>query len=157
MVLMRNSFILILFIGLCSCYKNDIYDRIDSIPSHGWTYGDTMSYAIVIKDTNAHYQVYINVRHKAAYPYSNLWVKLITKSPLGHLQSKDLSLPLAAESGEWYGTSISDIISHKILIQNNAIFQHIGTYEFRILQNSRDSLLIDILDIGIRLEKVKQQ
>lgn len=118
------------------------------------TYKDSLSFQVNIIDTMAGYNVYVNLRHLATYPYSNMWIKLRTTTPDGKMQEKDLSLPMADEFGKWYGTSVSDIVDQKILIQPNAAMPQMGTYTFTIFQNSRDSIVTDLLDMGVRLERI---
>ncbi len=142
-------------ITITSCQQSNVFDSVQPIPIEGFGYSDSLVYDVKINDTAAHYNLYITLRHKATYPYSNLWLKVGTRLPDNSYTSKDLSLPLCELSGKWYGTTIADIVSQKISIQPNATLSQGGVYTFSIMQNSRDSLVSDLLEMGIRLERIQ--
>lgn len=141
---------------LFSCERNNVFDKSSPIPGNQLTYKDSLAFQVQVTDTLSEYNVYVNLRHLATYPYSNMWIKLKTISPDGKAQEKDLSLPMADEFGKWYGTSVSDIVDQKILIQPNASMPRSGTYTFILFQNSRDSIVTDLLDMGVRLERISK-
>jgi gliding motility-associated lipoprotein GldH len=140
---------------LSACQKNNVYDFVKATPGKGFGYADSLDFKVQINDTTSHYNMYVNVRHLAAYPYSNLWIRLSTTYPNGSHDTKDLSLPLANDEGKWYGVAIADVVNQKILVQPNASLSQGGVYTFNIMQNSRDSLLQDLLELGVRLERIK--
>ena len=146
--------ILILVVVFTACDENRIFEQNSEIPDRSWDYDTVMPFEVTISDTNLHYNVYVNLRHTNQYANSNLWVLLHTTFPSGEKLEKRVELPLASTEGKWYGNSAGSIINHQILIQPNAVFPEAGIYKFEIEQNMRRNPLEEVLDVGIRVEKV---
>lgn len=71
--------------------------------------------------------------------------------------SQQFDLPLASQTG-WTGTGMDDIFEHRILLYKQPVkFRRQGDYTVTLEQVMRENPLEEILNVGIRLEKVKQQ
>ncbi|WP_160712159.1 gliding motility lipoprotein GldH [Chitinophaga solisilvae] len=146
----------------CKPLKMDAYEKNLEIPGHDWAYDYKPSFEVNIQpeDTASLYDIYVNVRHTDAYPYSNMWLLVGTTYP-GDSIPKDqrVELPLADISGKWSGTGTSgiikhdDIIEHRVPIQHNAIFNKPGTYKFTFEQNMRQNPLPHVMNVGLRISK----
>jgi gliding motility-associated lipoprotein GldH len=151
-----NKCILVVLICLLivSCTSKDVYFQYKTIALKGWNKDSLYSFDINIKDTSAFYNVYVNVRNKGEYQYQNLWIFLNKTSP-DSIQTKDsIECYLADQRGKWLGTGIGSIMEMSILYQQNVRFRTSGKYIFKIAQGMRDSILVGINDVGMRVEKV---
>jgi gliding motility-associated lipoprotein GldH len=99
-----------------------------------------------------------SVRHTDAYHFNNLWVKMKSTAPGDSISSsQQFDLPLASQTG-WTGTGMDDIYEHRILLYRQPVkFLRQGEYSVVLEQVMRENPLEEILNVGIRLEKVKQQ
>jgi len=70
--------------------------------------------------------------------------------------SQQFDLPLASTSA-WTGTGMDDIFEHRILLYRRPVkFRMQGNYSVTLEQVMRENPLEEIMNVGIRLEKVKQ-
>lgn len=147
---------LLLLAAACKPMKMDAYEKNLEIPGHDWAYGykPTFDVNILPEDTATLFDIYVNVRHSDAYPYSNLWLLIGTQYPGDSIPKEQrVELPLADINGKWHGNGIDDIFEHRVLIQQKALFNKPGTYHFTFEQNMRQNPLPHVMNIGLRIEK----
>lgn len=147
---------LLLLAAACKPIKMDAYEKNLEIPGHDWAYDYKPSFDVTIQpeDTANLYDIYVNVRHTDAYPYSNIWLLVGTRYPGDSIPKEQrVELPLADINGKWHGSGIDDIYEHRVLIQQKAIFSKPGTYKFTFEQNMRQNPLPHVMNIGLRIEK----
>ncbi len=143
---------------LASCVQNDLFEKNISLPSHQWEHSFTPSISFNITDTLSSYNIFLVVRHTDAYHFNNLWIKLKSKAPGDSATStQQFDLPLATQTG-WSGTGMDDIFEHRILLNRRPVnFRRQGEYSFTLEQVMRENPLEEMMNVGIRLEKVRQQ
>jgi len=154
---MKNRFLQAIFISmlLVGCSGNDIYFQYNPVAVKGWSKDTAYVFNVPVSDTTATYNVYVNIRNRSDYPYQNLWLFLKKISP-DTIQTKDsIECYLADQRGKWLGTGMGSIMEMPVLYQQNVRFNKAGTYRYEIVQGMRDTMLIGINDIGMRVEKVK--
>ena len=140
---------------LIGCSGNDIYFQYNPVAVKGWSKDTAYVFNVPVSDTTATYNVYVNIRNRSEYPYQNLWLFLKKISP-DTIQTKDsIECYLADQRGKWLGTGMGSIMEMPVLYQQNVRFNKAGTYRYEIVQGMRDTMLIGINDIGMRVEKVK--
>ena len=139
-----------------SCTTVDVFEKNAAIPQHAWSSQFKPSFSFEIKDTAARYNVYIVLRHTDAYRYKNIWVNLAIQPPTGDPRSQPLHLELATDEKGWLGSGMDDIFEHRIIINpERPASLKAGTYQYTVSNIMRDDPLNNILNVGIRLEKVK--
>jgi gliding motility-associated lipoprotein GldH len=146
---------MLLMVASCQPLKMDTYEKNLEIPGHEWSYGHKPVFEVTLlpQDTAYLYNIFVNVRHKDSYPYSNIWLVVNTQFPEGQPIPQRVELPLADMSGKWLGSGLDDIYEHQIPIQQKAILNKPGTYRFTFEQNMRQNPLPDIMNVGLRIEK----
>lgn len=145
--------ILIVLINV-GCSKNDIFFQYQTIESQGWNKDSLYTFDVNIDDTLAAYNLYVNIRNKGDYPYQNLWLFLNKTSPDSIQVSDSIECYLADQRGKWLGAGVGSTKEMSVLYQQNIRFQSPGIYHYKIVHGMRDTILIGINDIGIRVEKV---
>ncbi|MHB1920630.1 MAG: gliding motility lipoprotein GldH [Chitinophagaceae bacterium] len=139
-----------------SCNEWDqlrVFEKNVEIPHYAWKDSFNPSYTVNITDTNSRYNIYVTLRHTDAYRFSNIWLQITTQYPFQKPITERVELPLADQSGKWLGSGMDGIYSHRILIQQNALFNKIGTYFFSFHQDMRENPLRGVMDVGLRVEK----
>ncbi|GAA4804899.1 hypothetical protein GCM10023231_37540 [Olivibacter ginsenosidimutans] len=141
---------LIIGLLLTSCSDEAIVDEFKPVPDGAWNYGFTPEFAVKIDHREIAYQLRINVRLSADYPYSNLFV-LIHQTDVHKAvtSTKRIGLKVADKDGKWLGKGVGSLYSYQITYNTDYHFPDTGTYQFKIEQNMRDNPLKGVRDIGI--------
>jgi gliding motility-associated lipoprotein GldH len=162
-------FFCLLLIAHClllpACTTIDLYEKVVAVPKHQWQSSFKPEFTFQIKDTTVPYQIFILLRHNNQYKYNNIWVRLRAKAPADTAQALSLELPLANKEG-WLGTGMDDVFAHRIRVGTEAgkysflkpatdgfYFSRPGEYSFALEQIMRDDPLLNVLNVGLRLEK----
>ena len=148
---------LLVFISLISaCETIDVFEKNVSIPNHEWNSSLKPEINFEITDTTSLYNIYVVLRHTDAYRYKNIWVNIHTQVPGDTLLKQRLDLLLAADDKGWLGSGMDDIFEHRIRITSAPQkLSKPGLYRFRIEQIMREDPLPYVMNVGIRVEKVK--
>ena len=127
-----------------------------AIPKNEWNYNFKPSFNFTITDTTSEYNLYVVIRHRDAYRYNNIWLNIGTQSPNDTMRYQRFDLLLGTDAKGWDGTGMDDIWELRKSITNGPFkFNKPGNYIFSIEQIMRENPLLNILSIGIRVEKVK--
>jgi gliding motility-associated lipoprotein GldH len=145
--------VLMILIGTASCDSHRYYEENKKIAGGHWSFNNSLSFPVVITDTAALYNFYVNVRNDVNYPYSNLYLFLKTTFPDGKTAQDTLECQLAALDGRWLGSGMGSVRFNRFLFQPGVRFAHPGTYTFTFEQAMRTQDLKGIRDIGLRIEK----
>lgn len=149
--------LLLVFISFISgCETIDVFEKNVSIPNHEWNSSLKPEISFEISDTTSLYNIYVVLRHTDAYRYKNIWMNIHTQVPGDTLLKQRLDLVLAADDKGWLGSGMDDIFEHRIRITSTPQkLSKPGLYRFRIEQIMREDPLQYVMNVGIRVEKVK--
>jgi gliding motility-associated lipoprotein GldH len=140
---------------LVSCDPGRVYEKNIRIPEGIWTQNYPVHFEIIVEDTITPHNLYINVRNTGMYPFSNLYLFVTTTAPSGHTIKDTVQIILADEKGKWLGNGFGDIWDNQRLYKEHVRFAQKGKYIFKYEQAMRLERLPFILDVGLRVEKVK--
>jgi gliding motility-associated lipoprotein GldH len=143
------------FFILLSCNSIGVYEKNVSFKKQEWAASEKPAFNFHITDTTAAYNIYIILRHTDAYSYNNIWMRFSRKGPdTSYTQQVDLRL--ANNTQGWLGTGMDDVWEQRIPItQGPAQFRRSGDYEFTLEQVMRQDPLQHVMNVGLRVEKVK--
>lgn len=144
---------ILMVIGIISCDRKRVFEAYQPIGEKGWNKDSIVIFNLELNDTIRNHNLYVNIRNKGTYPYSNLWLFLSIGSPDGKILTDTVEFSLAEASGRWRGSGIGDLHDNQILYKSSVYFPHKGEYTFQIKQGMRDNVLQGIRDVGIRIEK----
>jgi gliding motility-associated lipoprotein GldH len=136
------------------CHKIEVFERNKFFPEHSWSSKAKPSFTFEIEDTTALYNIMFVLRHTDAYNYNNIWVKMQMNGPVDTTNVRR-EFVLATGSQGWLGSGMDDIFEHRIPFNNRPAPLHKGTYTFTLQQDMREDPLENVLNVGIRVEKVK--
>jgi gliding motility-associated lipoprotein GldH len=154
----RSDLLIIIFIILAllsSCDQNQVFDEVVAVPPEGWSESDTLSFNVAITDTSAIYDVLLHIRNEKTYAYSNLWLFVETTAPNGQTIHDTLEVILADDEGEWLGRGIGNVNTLLLPYITQVKFKYRGIYTFSIIQGMRDTMLENVLNIGLRIDYSK--
>ena len=152
---MKYAFALYLALAflLSACGPNYVYNHQTSFDNDTWTYQAIQQHQVEIKDISHLYNLIIGVKHSPEYAYQNLYVKITTVFPNQEKREQVVSLNLADGSGAWYGKCSGKTCRLEIPIQQNAIFEQAGTYQFSIEQYMRTEKVEGVKGLSFKVEK----
>ena len=156
--MLRNPSLLFLFLIttlLASCDKSVVFEKNIQIPDNKWEMNNILRLDAEIDDTITPHTIYINVRNAGGYQFSNLYLFFTTHTPKGEDARDTVELTLADDHGKWLGDGSGDIWDNRILFKKNFRFPEAGMYHFELQQAMRVNPLPQIMDAGLRIEKVK--
>ncbi len=148
--------LLVLISFVTSCETIDVFEKNISIPKHEWSTAFKPEISFEINDTTSFYNIYVVLRHTDAYRYKNIWMNVYTQVPGDTIRKQRLDLLLAADDKGWLGSGMDDIFEHRVRITGEPQkLSKPGMYRFRLEQIMREDPLQHVMNVGIRVEKVK--
>jgi len=139
-----------------SCAKVGVFEKTDAIPRQSWDYTYKPAFTFAITDTAAAYNIFIVLRHTDAYNYNNIWLSVGSQAPGDTIRFQNINLELGEDAKGWHGTGIDDIFEVRKNISPGPVpFKKAGSYTFTIGHIMRENPLHHILNVGIRVEKVR--
>lgn len=167
---MRFLLFIIAVVFLSACQPSPQYQKHVTIPAKGWNAAHEPEFKVTVTDTNADYQLFFLIRHTNAYPFSNIWLKFKTKMPGDSvfqdqrfevtLASPTAVLPDGSLGGGWLGRGMGEIWEQRMAlnsIQQPVHFTKAGEYIFRLSQDMRVDPLPEIIQVGLRMEKLGER
>ena len=141
--------------SLIACSTVDVFEKNITIPKHEWSSSFKPEMVFDISDTVSRYNIFAVIRHTDAYRYKNIWMNMYTQFPGDSVKKQKLDLRLATDDKGWLGSGMDDIFEHRILITDEPKFLRAGFYRFRLENIMREDPLEHVMNVGIRVEKVK--
>lgn len=149
--------IAILILQLQSCTTVDVFEKNIVIPGKSWERSFKPSIDFSIEDTVAVYNIYVTLRHTHAYNYNNIWLNLSYQMPGDSVKNQRVDILLADNQKGWLGTGMDDIYTAWRQVNAQPVqFKNKGRVSFTIEQVMRDNPLKNVINAGIRVEKVKR-
>jgi gliding motility-associated lipoprotein GldH len=141
---------------ISSCGTIDVFEKNVSVPNHEWSSTFKPEINFEISDTTSLYNIYVVVRHTDAYRYNNIWMNIYTQVPGDSTHRQRLDMRLATDDKGWLGSGMDDVYEHRVLITRAPQrLSKSGIYRFKLEHIMREDPLQNIMNVGIRVEKVK--
>jgi len=150
------SIIILISISFSACDQGSVYHEYITIEEANWHQDSILRYDVLIEDSLALNDFFINIRNNTDYPFSNLYLFLTTEFPNGHSTRDTIECILADKNGKWLGSGSGRIKDNKIMLQQALRFPLGGTYHFSLEQGMRHEELKGIEDIGFSIEAHRQ-
>lgn len=145
-----------LSVAYSGCKQADLYERVQNIPKTEWESSYLPTFTFNISDTISLYDVYIIVRHTNNYAYNNIWIESSLQLPGDSLITQKWDLQLADNNG-WMGVGMDDIFARRIKITTAPQrFKRSGLISFSLKQIMRQNPLPGIMQVGMRVERIKE-
>ena len=146
-------FFAIVFLNACD--RNVVFEKNVELPENRWEQKNAVKFTVEIHDTINPHNLYINLRNAAGYQFSNIFLFFTTTAPSGKMERDTIELTLADANGKWLGDGMGDIWDNRELFKKNFKFPQSGTYTFQLEQAMRIDPLPQIMDAGIRIERLE--
>tara|TARA_Y100000385_G_scaffold265884_2_gene300536 strand:+ start:152 stop:598 length:447 start_codon:yes stop_codon:yes gene_type:complete len=140
-------------LGLTACGSEVLFAGSKPLDAAvGWASDDVAKFDWQVSDTLQRLDFFIDLRHNQDYPFTNLYLFVDYTFPNGLARRDTISCELADNRGRWYGSSIGNLIEHRIGFRQNTGFPLKGDYTVKIAHGMRVDPLPGMLDVGFRLE-----
>jgi len=146
--------LVLLIMLLHGCTTLDVYEKTAPLPRHEWQSSNSLPFTFDIQDSTSYYNFYFVIRHTESYHYNNIWINLNFAFPNQKPRTQRFNIELANANNGWLGTAMDDIIEQRLLINKQPLRLQPGTYQFTIQQIMREDPLQNVLNAGLRVEKV---
>jgi len=137
---------------LSSCTNVDLYEKNVAIPKHQWSSSFKPEFTFTITDTASLFQLYFVLRHNEKYNFNNIWINLYSMPPGDTLHKAPYELQLATNEKGWLASGMDDIYEHRLKLTDNIMLKS-GDYKFIVENIMRENPLLNVMNVGIRLEK----
>ena len=145
-------FLVLLLPLLTGCNKQVFYTNDQRVNVEGWNMDDKLTFDVDVKDTTRLYTFLVDLRLTTDYPYSNTFFFINTTFPDGGVAADTLECPVATPDGQWMGKRTGGYIDNRYIFRKNMIFPAAGTYTFEIQHGMRDTNIVGIKNVGLRIE-----
>jgi gliding motility-associated lipoprotein GldH len=143
---------LLLPIMLASCDGTVFYSEYAEVDEKGWLPADSACFDVEVEDTSLIFNFLVEVRNSVSYPYSNTFLFINTTFPDGSMARDTMEYPLADPTGEWFGKRSGRYVDTRYFFRRNVRFPMQGNYHFAITNGMRDSAIVGLSHIGLRIE-----
>lgn len=148
-------FLVLSIVWLTACTTVDLYEKTVSLKDEQWSSSYKPEFNFTIKDTLSQYQAYFVIRHTQKYNYKNIWINYYYQPPADTLHKGTQEFQLATNDKGWLGTGMDDIYEQRIKLSQDPGKLKAGEYKFILENIMREDPLQHVLNVGIRIEKVK--
>lgn len=152
--ILHCSFLILLFL-FSSCIKQEAFEKYSTVKDYSWQLRDIKNFSFENTDTVSAYNLFLNIRNGEDYPYSNLWVSINIRNPLGKIETHSFGVELADNTGKWHGRGLGGIHDNRFMIMSHFRLAQKGNYVFSVQQNMREDVVPGVMDVGVRVEKVE--
>lgn len=148
--------VLISIFFFTSCDKKRVFDDYVSV-GDAWQKDSVISFDLPKLNAAKKYDLFVNLRANANYPFSNIFLIVALQKPNGYTKVDTLEYEMAAPDGTLLGDGFSDIKESKLYYKENVAFK--GAYRVLIKQAVRENgkipgvnQLQGITEVGFRIE-----
>lgn len=148
-----GSVSLILALFVVGCSSSSVYEKFHDFKENKWNQRVKPSFTVDIQDTSKVYNFIFTLRTTTEFKYSNLWIYLNTETPDGQKVREPYEIKITDPNGAWIGKKTGTIVENTICF-NNKKMPLSGKYIFVLEQGITDSLIDEVIDIGLIVEQV---
>lgn len=137
-----------------SCDKRVYYAEERDVDERGWNMQQQLDFDVDVDDTLQIFDFYIDVRNSVHYDKANTFLFINTTFPDGSVAYDTLECPLADVQGHWLGKRTGRYVDGRFVFRRHVIFPRSGNYHFAISHGMRDTNVVGLKSIGLRIERL---
>ncbi len=152
----KLTFSLVCLLAFTACTNRPIVSEQQRLSAYGWEKNTPVTFDVDITDTIAAYDVLITLRNNEKYPNQNLWLFIEQIAPDSTLSCDTVQCFLVDNQGYWIGSGIGDLHYIEVYYKKHTQFAQGGIYRYNIRHGMRYDLLEGLNDIGIKIQRSKE-
>ena len=147
-------FLVTLLFFFASCEDNAFYQKSFGFKNNIWSQNVKPKFVVEFQDTTKLYDFILTLRTTTDYKYSNLWIFLNSKPPVGESVREPYEIKTTFPDGNWIGKETGTVVEHQLVFKRRRLpFK--GKYQFIIEQAITQKTIDEVLDISLRIEETK--
>ena len=143
----------LLLLLLQGCDKHVYYTDEHDVDETGWNMNDAAVFDVDVDDTLQVFDFFIDMHNSVHFPKANVFFFINTTFPDGSVAYDTLECPLADVEGHWYGRRTGRYVDSRYVFRRHVIFPRTGLYRFEILHGMRDTNVVGLKSVGLRIER----
>lgn len=120
-----------------------------------WDVKDTLNLDFESSDTSKVYSLGFPITFSDDYPFNNIYLHAILKSPSGEESNIPAEFVLADPAGNWLSEAKGDLIPFQLKVSDGLRFNQTGKYTLRLVHFMRDDALCGVQSAGIYLDPLE--
>ncbi len=148
-------FLLLVMVALFGCGEKPLFEKVYSFDDRVWTLEQKPEFKIEVTDTTALYDISLTLRTTTDYKFNNLWIFLKTTLPDGQSERLPFQIRISNEDGSWVGNKTGSVVETSLDFPARKLPIK-GEYSFIVEQAVTQSMVDEVLDIGLRAKKTSQ-
>ena len=147
-----KSFLKIVIFGLLiSCSdENIIFNDYIDIENTQLSFKDTILFQTSISDTINLHNIFLQLRTSTDYKWSNMFIFSEIYFPNNKTRTDNLKF-LMDKKGNWNGDKSGIVVNFNHSLYKNIKFPIKGDYKFKLIQAMRDTVLKDVMSVGLKI------
>jgi gliding motility-associated lipoprotein GldH len=139
---------------LFSCSdENIIFNDYVDVENTQLSFKDTIIFQTSISDTINPHNIFLQLRTSTDYKWSNMFVFSEIYFPNNKTRTDTFEVFLMDKNGNWNGNKSGIVANLNYSLYKNIKFPIRGDYEFKLIQAMRDTILKDVMSVGIKITK----
>lgn len=158
--MLRSVIAFFIVILSVSCDRHLVKSDYNATDNGSWNKDSIMEFSFSELDSLQEYNMFINVRNDATYPFSNLFLIAELSFPNGDRVRDTLEYEMSKPDGQWLGTGYGSLKENKLWYKENVVFPLSGVYTLKLShamrKNGQVEGIVDlegITDVGYQIEK----
>ena len=150
-----KSFLKIVIFGiLISCSdENIIFNEYIDIENAQLSFKDTIVFQTSISDTINLHNIFLQLRTSTDYKWSNMFIFSEIYFPNNKTRTDTFEIFLMDKKGNWNGDKSGIVANFNYSLYKNIKFPIKGDYKFKLIQAMRDTVLKDVINVGLKITK----
>ena len=151
---LKSFFKITIFGLLISCSdENIIFNEYVDIENTQLSFKDTIIFQTSILDTINLHNVFLQLRTSTDYKWSNMFIFSEIYFPNNKTRTDTFEVFLMDKNGNWNGDKSGIVANFKHSLYKNIKFPIKGDYKFKLIQAMRDTILKEVISVGLRITK----
>ena len=139
---------------LFSCSdENIIFNDYVDVENTQLSFKDTIIFQTSISDTINPHNIFLQLRTSTDYKWSNMFVFSEIYFPNNKTRTDTFEVFLMDKNGNWNGNKSGIVANLNYSLYKNIKFPIKGDYEFKLIQAMRDTVLKEVISVGLKITK----
>lgn len=130
--MLRSVIAFFIVILSVSCDRHLVKSDYNATDNGSWNKDSIMEFSFSELDSLQEYNMFINVRNDATYPFSNLFLIAELSFPNGDRVRDTLEYEMSKPDGQWLGTGYGSLKENKLWYKENVVFPLSGVYTLKL-------------------------
>ena len=150
-----KSFLKIAIFGfIVSCSdENIIFNDYVDVENTQLSFKDTIVFQTSILDTINPHNIFLQLRTSTDYKWSNMFIFSEIYFPNNKIRADTFEVFLMDKNGNWNGKKSGIVANFNHSLYKNIKFPIKGDYKFKLIQAMRDTILNEVISVGLKITK----